>query len=183
MARKGLRDDQSCRCRRSAGNGGVCELGNAGPRGVEVGVGEADLVVFQVVDHVRGAQEGVTEEVRRAAGGVDAEVAGGGAVLQGGDAAVLGDDGDDELVDANDDGGSGGAAEGEVEGGGGGAETARDGVAVVGVVGGPDSAENSHCVLVGEIGEAGSAIEDDGDGEVCLRVLGVSGAVLHAEGG
>ena len=147
-AGEGLRDDQGRRGGGRAGDDGVGELGDAGPGRVEVGVGEPDLVVLQVVDHVRGPQEGVAEEVRRGAGGVDAEVAGGGAVFQGGDASVRGDDGDDELVDADDDGGAGGAAEGEVEGGGRVAETAGDGVAVVGVVGGPDSAQYSVCVLV-----------------------------------
>ena len=182
-ARESLRDHQCRRRRGHAGDDRVRKIRHAGAGRVEVRVREPDLVVLQVVDHVRGAQEGVAEEVGRAAGWVDAEVAGRAAVLQRGHAAVLGDDGDDELADADADGGTAGAREAKVEGRARVAQAAGHGIPVVGVIGGAYAAEDGVGILVRQVGEAGAAIEDDGDGEVGLGVLGGAGAVLHGEAG
>ena len=44
-----------------AGNGASGDLDHVGARGVEIGLGHPDLVVAQVVDHVRRPQESVAE--------------------------------------------------------------------------------------------------------------------------
>ena len=118
------------------------------------------------------------------AGGEEAPCADfGAAVAKGGLGAVLVEDGGDELGEGDFDGGSTGAAEGEGEGVRGGGQGAGDDVAVVLVVDCADAGEDVGGDGVGEVGVCCAGVEDDGEGEVVLGVLGFAARVGEGEGG
>lgn len=161
----GTVDARSTRPHRRCGNGVLHDtrarnaistrlnLLNSRAGGVEVGLGERDLVVRKIVYDVRRAQEGVTEHGDGVAGGPNAEDANRHTTADGG--------GDDELVVRH---GDGDAAEAKVQRAVLVGEVAVDeGGLLARVVAGVEALVQRRGDVVGEVHERGARVEQDWD--------------------
>lgn len=150
------------------------DLDDVARRRVEPCLGDRDLVIGEVVDDVRAAEEGVAEHVGRGARGRDAEQARRGAVAEGGAAAGARDEVEDELVHVDRDDGLGEVElEGDVGVGLGAGDVRR---ALGRVVLRRDLVVDGLHHGVGEVRQAGSAVQEHGE-----RLVRGDGVVAHVQ--